>query len=535
MRVINKIILKLGIIVCLGVIIFAGSNLSLSKNSKTQLPVTYASNLGNEGQPTEPFMAANNLQMETEEATELEVNLVQIRQGFHETNTNEVHGEPALESENTTVFEMNSFIQSNGETEGYILLVPEDDEDKLQSAINWVIENDAQVLQLNLENNEEISIEAQNLVKKAIESGTLLIIDDSYEFLNGESDQVLRVLTDTDYQRLGSYDSYSVDQNYDIRDSVVIIPEHYNILEALSILLKTKPSLTNEQLLNVIQASTDPIFPSNSHYGYFNLNRAIELINEMSMIEKVKTMNDNPIISSIEATRNNSLSLSNVLSSTTPGITAANITSNSITWNVKYITSGIWGNRLEYHDFTSGSWSDLSQSYYTQNGSYTSTNLIPGNLYLGRLTYYVDKWYTVDINVSTEALYSPSFLIEDITSNTFTINVKFPANSVYGNELFVHDLVTNEKKNVTNSNKTANGKYTVSGLVTNRQYKVQMGWYKDGWQALYQTVTVKPQVNQLSYSYDIAGQLIQIQDQAGKILAKYTYDLHGNLLRVQKF
>lgn len=107
MRRVNKIILKLGVIVCLGVILSAGLNLALSKNSKTQLPVGFASSLGNEGQQTEPFMVVNNLQMETEEAPELELNLVQIRQGFHETNTNEFHNDSAIESENTTVFEMN--------------------------------------------------------------------------------------------------------------------------------------------------------------------------------------------------------------------------------------------------------------------------------------------------------------------------------------------------------------------------------------------------------------------------------------------
>lgn len=79
----------------------------------------------------------------------------------------------------------------------------------------------------------------------------------------------------------------------------------------------------------------------------------------------------------------------------TPSIMASIVNYNTVSFQVNYIQSGIYGNRLEMWNSVMG-WVDVSKTFYTTNGTYSVTNLAAGS-YMGRLTYLNNGvWVTID-------------------------------------------------------------------------------------------------------------------------------------------
>lgn len=126
----------------------------------------------------------------------------------------------------------------------------------------------------------------------------------------------------------------------------------------------------------------------------------------------------------------------------TPSITATVTNYNSIAFTVTYNTSGIYGNRLEMWNSVMG-WVDITNTFYTINGTYSVTNLAPGS-YMGRLTYLNNStWVTVDQWVQIVApQLSTSYQYQKSKLNTVISN----KNNTYTKINYTYDLNGNITK-----------------------------------------------------------------------------------------
>lgn len=127
-----------------------------------------------------------------------------------------------------------------------------------------------------------------------------------------------------------------------------------------------------------------------------------------------------------------------------PSITATVANYNTIVFTVTYNTSGIYGNRLEMWNSVMG-WVDVSNTYYTVNGTYSVTNLAPGS-YMGRLTYLNNNmWVTVDQWVQiVPPQSSTSYQYQSGKVNTIISN----KNNTYTKINYTYDLNGNITKKV---------------------------------------------------------------------------------------
>lgn len=72
-----------------------------------------------------------------------------------------------------------------------------------------------------------------------------------------------------------------------------------------------------------------------------------------------------------------------------PSVTLTSTTATSLTVNVVFPGSGLYGNGLYVYDYATSQWTDVSKTWYTTNGSYIINNLKPAT------TYFVEEiWYT---------------------------------------------------------------------------------------------------------------------------------------------
>jgi hypothetical protein len=73
----------------------------------------------------------------------------------------------------------------------------------------------------------------------------------------------------------------------------------------------------------------------------------------------------------------------------TPSITVTAANPTSMTVNVVYPSENTWGNRFTYYHWLPGEWTDVTGSgYYTNSGTYTISNLTPGERYRLHFAYY---------------------------------------------------------------------------------------------------------------------------------------------------
>lgn len=73
-----------------------------------------------------------------------------------------------------------------------------------------------------------------------------------------------------------------------------------------------------------------------------------------------------------------------------PSIEVTSKTTNSITINVVYPASGVYGNGLLYQEPSTGQWIDIFGSWYAVTGTYTITNLKPNTNYKFSQIWYRD-------------------------------------------------------------------------------------------------------------------------------------------------
>ncbi|WP_379138276.1 fibronectin type III domain-containing protein [Paenibacillus sp. sgz500958] len=176
-----------------------------------------------------------------------------------------------------------------------------------------------------------------------------------------------------------------------------------------------------------------------------------------------------------------------------PTITGVKTNQNTISWNVSYITSGVYGNRLEMYNSKLG-WVDISKTYYTTNGSYSVSNLDFGT-YMGRLTYLSNgSWVTVDQWI--ELADTPKIERVKSTNNSITWKVIYPASGVYGDRLEMYSTVGGWV-DISKTYYTVNGEYTSTNLTPNVYYMGRLT-YLSSLEGKWYTVDLQVLTNQLS-------------------------------------
>ena len=76
-----------------------------------------------------------------------------------------------------------------------------------------------------------------------------------------------------------------------------------------------------------------------------------------------------------------------------------------MTVSAVFPAEGAWGNILKYYDWTRGAWVDVTgRGTYSNNGTYTIPNLIPGVKYYLSMRYYTTAWYGIELQISSNRL-----------------------------------------------------------------------------------------------------------------------------------
>lgn len=409
----------------------------------------------------------------------------------------------------------------------------------IDEGIQWAVDNGIDIIDLSYVTDELIE-KIQPSIQNAQSNGMIFLrnrsvdvlsdsknfnfILSSFENANTSMNYIPNPYIDDETKETDNL-STVVDQG-SLSTPIFIAHNKFELLELIQYLLYIDPSLDTEQIRNLLVVSANPTGDINSNLLLLNPTRTVELIQYQ-------------INSGLSSDKNVDAGMkfeeSNVfMSSIAPQITAENITTNSITWQVNYMNPNAWGNRLELYDYTSNKWYDVSGTYYTQNGTYTSENLIPGNTYKGRLTYYSQGWIVVDTVVTTIALGNASLQMTEITDVSVNMNVNYPSNAVYGNRLEIYNRDTGEWRFITTNYLTESGVYHVDGLTPSTRYTGRMLWYSNGWKTFdvyFETLIPAEKIN---YEYDVNGRLIKIRNQYTDTELFFSYDENGNLISVRK-
>ncbi|MFF2889046.1 hypothetical protein [Paenibacillus sp. NPDC057967] len=431
----------------------------------------------------------------------------------------------SLKKEDTKKYFSNKNLVQNKQVEKYTIFIS-DSRDSLISAINWSLDNQIKVLELPT-NKDDFTGEERKAIRMASEKGLIIIrtaigIEESYEL-----DKVITINKENSAQKVSEkalIESYSIEKNQ-IASKKYTLAEGTTSIEIILLMLSVNPNMNQLQVNNLLEISSNPIGILDNNDYEINVPRILEYM--LLMKNAPNQMSDFNM---------QSQSLATTANTTLPSITASNITTNSITWKVVYIDPNAYGNRLELYDFTTSQWTDISGTYYTKNGNYITSNLRPGNTYMGRLTYLANgAWVKVDQTVSIVAVVQPSITSSNVQSKFATVNVVFPANAVYGNQIELYHYPSGQWTRIA-SDRAENGAYAIYNLNPGDQYYVKMNWYDNGWKnkGINFTTSLGNQALSIKYEYDSNGRLIYIRDSNNNIIATFTYDDNGNMKSVQK-
>ncbi|RJE91292.1 hypothetical protein D3P07_04355 [Paenibacillus sp. 1011MAR3C5] len=429
-----------------------------------------------------------------------------------------------LKQEDKKKYFPNKTLVQNKQVEKYIITIS-DSRDFLISAIDWSLENQIKVLELPTI-KDDFSAKERKAMSVASEKGLLFISSDIIVEKN-ELGKAITINKDDLAQKVSEkalIKSYSVEKDK-------VVSRKYNLVDGTSsldvilMMLSMNLNMNQLQLNNLLEVTSNPIGNIENNEYEVNTSRILEFMLLMKNAPKQSIESNMP-----------SQSLVTTTNATLPSISASNITTNSITWNVAYINPNAYGNRLELYNFTTNQWTDISGTYYTKNGSYTASNLSIGNTYRGRLTYFQnDVWIVVDKIVTTIATGQPTINVSNVQSTFAGVNVKYPANVVYGNKLELYHYASGQWTTIV-SDKAANGTYTINNLIPGNYYFVRMTWYDNDWKIkdVNFTTSSNNQLLSIKYEYDSNGRLIYIKDSQNNIIASFTYDDNGNMKSVQK-
>lgn len=209
----------------------------------------------------------------------------------------------------------------------------------------------------------------------------------------------------------------------------------------------------------------------------------------------------------------------------TPKIERIYSNDNSITWRVKYPKSGNYGNRLELYSESSG-WSDISNTYYTDNGYYTSNNLMPNESYKGRLTYYnssIGTWITLDLIIRTNWLSSPVNLTLENSSNTVKLHWNKPLDT---RGKSINYKIYNGETQIGTTDKT-NFSYDIVNIGT---YMFSVSAFDSIGESSKSNIVRMQQTN-LKLNYHYNNGLLDYIVLSSNTKLVFQYDNNGNLLR----
>lgn len=386
----------------------------------------------------------------------------------------------------------------------------------LAEAIEWSIRNEIKVLDVPADLNLSASQEAEEL-ETAKSAGMILIRKMHSVELNKS------MVLDIDRAHLVMINNNQLEQQ--VVEPVLLEENGVSVEDSILRLLDRNPNLTHDQVYNLLTTSAVPYENMPEGTYMINVQRAIELLEMQGAMDRDSTLNFSSAVSLQAA----------ATSAGVASIVPIHVTPSSITWEVAYPVSNAWGNRLELFHQASGTWTDISGTYYTPNGTYLSSNLLSGHRYFGRLTYQVNsQWVVVDAWISTIATGSAEITVQNLSHLSAELKVKFPANQVYGNRIELYNYSTGAWTFVTDYF-TADGNYTVSNLTPGTSYFARMLWQSGSeWQLKDVNFGTPGITGSYQYEYDSKGRLKTVKDAFNNVVATYTYDENGNLKRIQK-
>ncbi len=359
----------------------------------------------------------------------------------------------------------------------------------LAEAIEWSIRNEVKILELPNDSNLSALNEGEEL-EIAKSAGMILIRKAHSAELNKN------LVLDIDKTHLVMINSNEPEQQ---RTEPILLEENsLSVEDSILLLLDHDPNLTHDQIYNLLTASAVPYGNIPEGVYMINVERAMKLLEMQSSMNRNSTLNFSSGVP-LQVT---------AASAGVASIVPIHVTPSSITWEVAYPVLNAWGNRLELFHQASGTWTDISGTYYTPNGTYISSNLLSGHRYFGRLTYMENSnWVVVDAWISTIATGSSEITVQNISHLSAELKVKFPANQVYGNRIELYNYSTGAWTFVTDYF-TEDGNYTVSNLTPGTSYFARMLWLSgSAWQLKDVNFSTPGITGSYQYEYDSKGRL----------------------------
>lgn len=254
----------------------------------------------------------------------------------------------------------------------------------LVEAIEWSIKNEIKVLDVPIDPSSLSPKEVEEL--ETAKSVGVILIRKSHSSETNES-----TILDIDQNHLLVINNNEGENEASI--PILIEEADIPVEESILLLLDHDPNLTHDQIYNLLTTSADPYGNSAESAYMVNTQRALKLLEMRS--DK-----------NLDSTATSSSSVSLQATDASPGLVVQNVSQFSAELNVRFPADRVYGNELEVFNYFTGALIFMT-GYYTADGVYTVSNLMPDTIYIARMRWLSGStWYVMDVNFKTLSLTS---------------------------------------------------------------------------------------------------------------------------------
>lgn len=167
----------------------------------------------------------------------------------------------------------------------------------------------------------------------------------------------------------------------------------------------------------------------------------------------------------------------------TPSVKLTDITTSTVTVQIKVPYESMCGNGLYVYDFTDQVWFTNTNQWNLSSGTYTITGLKPGHKYDVQLYWYTDQdtyWAKRSdrMNYCTAALTNGASILTINPTRTSTyLKVTYPPSATHRYYIaYIHEDENGDIVNEYVPNSDRDGTYYVGGLIPEKFYNCYLCW-----------------------------------------------------------